>query len=71
MLPLCPIIYSMSSVDHPENWRGMLFGTTKFPNENLQYPYICYLSVLPTDRRRRLGSILVNQFITDMVKKRF
>ncbi len=68
LLPLCPMIYSMSSVDHPEDWRGMLFGTIKFPRPNMPYPYVCYLSVLPTDRRHQLGSILLNQFINEMVK---
>jgi len=59
----------MSSVNHPENWRGMLFGTTKFPNKNMPYPYVCYLSVIPDDRRHKLGSILLNQFINEMVKR--
>jgi ribosomal protein S18 acetylase RimI-like enzyme len=68
-LPSCPIIYSMSSVDHPEDWRGMLFGTIKYPSKNMPYPYICYLSVMPNDRRHKLGSILLNQFINEMVNK--
>lgn len=66
-LPLCPIIYAMSPEDHPTDWRGMLFGTTKYPAKNPSYPYICYLSVLPSDRNRRLGSILLNQFIKEIV----
>jgi len=68
-LPLCSIIYSMSSVDHPDDWRGMLFGTIKYPDKNMPYPYICYLSVMPTDRRHKLGSILLNQFINEIVNK--
>jgi hypothetical protein len=67
-LPLCPIIFSMSTVDHPENWRGMLFGTKKFPKKNMPYPYVCFLSVMPNDRRHQLGSILLNQFINEIVK---
>jgi hypothetical protein len=68
ILPLCPIIFSMSYVDHPENWRGMLFGTKKFPKKNMPYPYVCFLSVMPDDRRHQLGSILLNQFINEIVK---
>ena len=69
LLPLCPIIFSMTAVDHPENWRGMLFGTTK-PLSNIRYPYVCYLSVMPDDRRNKLGTILLNQFINEMAKSK-
>jgi ribosomal protein S18 acetylase RimI-like enzyme len=62
-------MYAMSSVDHPEDWRGMIFGTMKLPDEKMPYPYICYLSVLPDDRRHKLGSILLNRFINEMVYK--
>jgi hypothetical protein len=66
-LPKCSIMFALTSVDHPEDWRGMLFGTTKYPLPNLPYPYVCFLSVLPADRRHRLGSILLNHFINEMV----
>lgn len=68
-LPSCPIIYAMSLQDHPTNWRGMLFGTTKYPAKTPSYPYICYLSVLPSDRNRRLGSILINRFVKEIVQE--
>lgn len=66
-LPSCPIIYALSPVDNPTDWRGMIFGATKYPNKKPSHPYICYLSVLPSDRNRRLGSILLNQFIKEIV----
>ena len=57
----------MSSVDHPDDWRGMLFGAIKYPGKDMPYPYICFLSVMPNDRRNKLGSVLLNQFINEMV----
>ncbi|CAF3537125.1 unnamed protein product [Adineta steineri] len=67
-LPSCPIIFALSSVDHPEEWRAMLFGTMKYPSPNMPYPYICFLSVLRDHRQYRLGSILLNRFINEMFK---
>ena len=57
----------MSSTDHPEDWRGMLYGTLKYPKKDMPYPYVCYLSVMSDDRRHKLGSILLNQFINEIV----
>ena len=68
-LPSCPIIYALSLQNHPTDWRGMIFGAIKHPNKNPSYPYICYLSVLPSDRKHGLGSILLNQFIKEIVQR--
>ena len=67
LLPNCPIILAMTSAEHPEDWHAMLFATLKFPRANMPYPYVCFLSVLPKDRSYRLGTILLNQFLNDMV----
>ena len=69
LLPNCPIIFSVSSIDHPEDWRAMLFATLKYPRANMPYPYICFLSVLATERRQHLGTLLLNRFLIEMVIK--
>ncbi|UJR37112.1 hypothetical protein I4U23_029816 [Adineta vaga] len=67
-IPKCPIMYALTFIDHPENWRAMIFGTMKYPSPKLPYPYICFISVLPEDRQNRLASILLNQFINHVIK---
>jgi hypothetical protein len=66
-IPNCPIILAMTSVYHPEDWRAMLFATLKYPRPTMPYPYVCFISVMEADRRFRLGSLLMHQFIQLMV----
>ena len=70
-LPHCPIILAMTTVDHPEEWRAMLFATMKYPRPTMPYPYICFISVLKEDRKNRLASRLLNQYLNEMVKFHF
>ena len=67
-LPHCPIVLAMTTVDHPEDWRAMLFATMKYPRATMPHPYICFISVLPEDRKSRLASRLLHQYLNDMVK---
>ncbi|CAF1486307.1 unnamed protein product [Adineta ricciae] len=67
-LPNCPIMFALTSIDHPEDWRAMIFGTLKYPSPQLPHPYVCFISVLLEDRQHRLGSVLLNHFINHVMK---